>query len=132
MSETQRQITRSEYHADSTVETVRSEKDQIAWILKRRDCREYAISSKGLAAVVGLKATTVRDCIKEIRDERDLPIVSCPNGYYLIDGVDQLERELDRIQGEINTREETREELTKAFNRFMHSKSEHIDSGVEG
>jgi len=116
MSET----TRATHHADSPEPSVRRAKDQLAWILERRDCREYAISSKGLADAVGLKPTTVRDCIKEIRDERNLPIVSCSQGYYCISSVGELERELDRIEAEISTRKETKQELVEAFNHTKY------------
>lgn len=109
--------TRAEHHADSTEPDVRDAKDTIATILRHRTSRDEAISSQGLGDACGLKATTVRDIIKELRRDRDLPIRSCSRGYYLIDCVEQLEDELDRIQSEINTRKETREELVQAFNQ---------------
>lgn len=114
MSET----TRATHHADSTEQKVRTAKDAIAWVMERRRGRGAAISSQGLADAVGLKATTVRDCIKELRRERDLPIVSCSRGYYLLDSNEGLERELDRIAAEIETRKETRAELVAAWNRY--------------
>ena len=107
---------RAETHADSHETKVRQAKQRIAYILQHRDGRNAAISSQGLADAVELKPTTVRDIIKEIRAERNLPIASCSRGYYLISSVDQLEHEIDRIQGEINTREETKQELVQAFN----------------
>jgi biotin operon repressor len=107
--------TRATHHADSADGHVASAKAQIAWLLERRDAREWAISSKGLADAVGLKATTVRDCIKELRRERQLPIVACPNGYYLVTDDDTLQRELDRIADEIETRKQTMAELETAY-----------------
>jgi biotin operon repressor len=88
----------------------------MAAILQHRTGPDEAISSHGLADATGLKPTTVRDCIKELRRDRELPVVSCSHGYYLIDSVDELEREVDRIQSEINTRKETKQELVAAFN----------------
>jgi hypothetical protein len=108
---------RAEHHADSSESRVRDAKAQLAAILRVRDCREWAISSKGLADAVGLKATTVRDCIPEIRREYNLPVVACSRGYYVITDPSQLEHELDRIQSEIQTRRERKQELTAAFNR---------------
>lgn len=117
---------RAEHHADSPESQVRTAKDQIAWLLQRRNSREHAISSKGLAQATGwpnggIKPTTVRDCIKEIRQERKLPIVSCSQGYYLINSAQELEWELERIQEEIATREETKQELAQAFNHTKYS-----------
>lgn len=108
--------TRSEHHADSDKSKVRQAKQRIAWILRRRDNREWAISSKGLADAVGLKATTVRDIIKEIRTEYNVPVIACSDGYYTISDTVELEREIERIQAEINTRKETKTELVQAFN----------------
>lgn len=94
----------------------------MARILEVRDCREWAISSKGLASAVGtIKPTTVRDAIREIRREYDLPVVSCSKGYYTISDPTALERELERIDREIETRMETKRELTRAFNRDRHA-----------
>jgi len=113
--------TRAEYHADSDERDVRAAKRQMAAILRVRDCREWAISSQGLADAVGyITASTVRDCIKEIRREDDLPVVSCSQGYYCLTDPDQLADELARIDDEIATRRETKRELTKAFNRSRY------------
>lgn len=112
--------TRAEHHADSDEPKVRDAKLTIARILRRRTSREDAISSKGLADATDIKATTVRDCIKEIRAERDLPVVSCSRGYYCITSADDLSREIERIEDEIRTREETKRELTRAFNRSRY------------
>jgi len=112
------ETTRATHHADSEESTVKAAKEQIAWILERRDCREWAISSQALADATGtIKPTTVRDAIREIRREHDLPVVSCSQGYYTISDPADLERELDRIDDEIDTRMETKRELTRAFNR---------------
>lgn len=116
--------TRSEHHADSDADEVRTAKDQIAWLLERRDCREWAISSQALADAVGLKATTVRDTIKEIRRERHLPVVSCSRGYYLVNDAAEFQHEIDKINDEIQTREETKQELCAAFNRYRRGGDE--------
>jgi len=122
--------TRAEHHAHTADTNVRSAKRTLAWILDRRDCREWAISSRGLAAATGyyddaagsISPSTVRDAIAEIRREDDLPIVSCSRGYYKITDTDALADELDRIQDEIETRKETKQELAAAFNRDRRGK----------
>ena len=119
--------TRAEHHADNSAATVREAKRMLAAVLRARTAREWAISSRGLADAtgyrdqeqdVGINPSTVRDCIKELRQERDLPIVSCSQGYYLVTDAADLQRELDKIADEIETRKETRRELTAAFNRY--------------
>jgi len=122
-------VSRAEHHADSDVPKVRRAKDRIAWILRRRDCREHAISSKALARATGwkpgepsdgIKPTTVRDCIKEIRAERDLPIESCGRGYYLIGTVSELERYIENRKEEKRTIDETIQEQVQAFNAMRY------------
>jgi len=118
--------TRAEHHAHSPDEQVRTAKDTIAWLLRHRDAREWAISSTALAEATGwrdpgdrgIAPTTVRDAIKELRRDRHLPIVSCSQGYYLVSDAGEFEREISRIDDEIQTREETKVELCAAFNRY--------------
>ena len=116
--------TRAEHHADSSEAAVRTAKDTIAWILARRDCREWAISSAALADATTVKATTVRDIVKELRGERGLPIVSCSRGYYCLTDEAQLADEIERIDDEIQTRRETKQELVAAFNRRKYGGDE--------
>lgn len=119
MSTDDESTTRSTHHAYSTPEDVWDAKRQIAFILKRREGRDAAISSQALADATGqIAATTARDCIKELRREEGLPVVACQDGYYLVRDVSGLERELDRIAGEIETRKETRGELVSSFNQW--------------
>lgn len=103
-------------HADSSAEKINLAKRQIAGILRERRGKQAAISSKGLAAACGLKATTVRDIIPEIRREYELPIASCPGGYYVIEDVRDFERHLEKIDEEIQTRLKHKQELTAAWN----------------
>jgi hypothetical protein len=125
-TDTDRRTTRSEHHAHSPDEQVRTAKDTLAWLLRRRDCREWAISSTALAEATGwrdpgdsgIAPTTVRDAIKELRRDRHLPIVACSQGYYLVTDPGEFQREIDRINDEIQTREETKRELCAAFNRY--------------
>lgn len=124
-------MTRAEYHADSPASEVKRSKRVVARALFRATDRDSAVSSTALARATGwredepnvrdtaVKPTTIRDEIKELRRDEHLPVVSCSQGYYLIDDTDALERELDRIAAEIQTRRETRQELVRAFNRTV-------------
>lgn len=129
MSRAEGIVTRAEHHADSSVAKVKSEKEQIAWILKRRNCKEWSITAKGLARATGWKPdeehngiepTTVRDCIREIRRERNLPIVSYNRGYYLIGNVAELERFIEKKRETISTHEQTIEDQVRAFNSMRY------------
>jgi len=111
---------RAKDHADSDEISIEQAKGELYQTLRHKTDRDDAISSSALAGQVGLKATTVRDLIPAIRREYSLPVVSCSKGYYVIQDTTALERELDRIQDEIETREDTKQELTKAFNRHTH------------
>jgi len=110
--------TRATHHAKSSEPTVQLSKRKLERVLQYHDSRDRAISANELAQMVPIKATTVRDCIHELRSEASLPIVACSQGYYLISDPDELERELDRIEDEIQTREETKRELCAAFNDY--------------
>jgi len=111
---------RAKDHADSDEISIEAAKGELYQTLRHKTNRDDAVSSSALAGMVGLKATTVRDLIPEIRREYTIPIVACSKGYYVIQDTNDLERELDRIQDEIETRKDTRKELAKAFNRHTH------------
>lgn len=117
MAATDSNRSRAKKYADSHEAKVDRDKRKIKQILSAVDDRDDAVSSIELADIVGLEATTVRDLIKEVKQETDMPIVACSTGYYQINSVEQLERELQRIQDEIDTRKQTKRDLTRAFNR---------------
>jgi len=108
---------RAKTYAESDDITIERAKTVIINILGNAESKDEAISSKELAEHVGLKPTTVRDLVKEIKQAGIMPIVACSKGYYQIKTVEQLERELDRIQEEIDTREQSKKDLARAFNR---------------
>lgn len=93
-------------------------KHRIARILSHVTDREHAVSSADLAESVTPSASTVRDLVQQLRREELLPIVACSDGYYLVDDPEDLEYHLERIAEEIETRRETRQQLTKAFNHW--------------
>jgi len=85
--------------------------------LRHTESKADAVSSKDLAELTPVSSSTVRDLVAEVRREYDIPIVSCSKGYYRVTDVDDLERHLERINDEIATRENTKRELTRAWNR---------------
>lgn len=111
---------RAKDHADSDEISIEAAKGELYQTLRHKTTRDDAVSSSALAGMVGLKATTVRDLIPELRQEYSLPVVACSKGYYVIQDTDDLARELERIQDEIETRKDTRKELTKAFNQHTY------------
>lgn len=109
-------MTRSEHHADSPQPKVSDAKHQIAQILEHRTTKQEAISSKGLADATGLKPTTVRDTIPEIRREHGLPIVSTSRGYFCAGSWEDVETVLERMAERRATIELRRRELARAWN----------------
>jgi len=76
-----------------------------------RDLAErYARTGDTVESALMVEREQKEDRLRELkRDKSDIQA-----------DIDRLERELDRIQGEINTRKETREELVAAFNSVKY------------
>lgn len=102
-------------HADSSAEKISLAKRQIAGILRERRGKQAAISSKGLADACGLKPTTVRDLIPEIRREHEVPIASCPGGYYVIASREDFLKHMNRIEETIETKREHQRDLARSW-----------------
>jgi len=85
--------------------------------LRRTHDPTDAVSSTDLAELTPVSASTVRDLVKEVRREYKIPVVACSKGYYRVTDVDDLARQLERINDEIATREQTKRELTAAWNK---------------
>lgn len=79
--------------------------------------RQDGITARTLAEHVPVSESTVRDLVQELREEHRLPVAAGPNGYYHIGDPDDLAEELQRIDDVIQTKRETKENLTAAFNR---------------
>jgi predicted TIM-barrel enzyme len=111
--------TRSEHHADSTATQVRASRRHVHRALEAGHVgRERAISGTELAEFVPVKYTTVRDCIAELRDDPDgPPIGNCSDGYYIIDSREELDRYVQSVKDEIQTKRDRLEANTQAFNR---------------
>ena len=89
---------------------------QLAQMLNGR-AYEDRVSASDLAEHVPVAASTVRDLVKEIRRERGIAVYSKGSGYWHIQEPDELSDAIEAINDEINTRQETKRQLTKAFNR---------------
>lgn len=104
-------------HTDSPQSDIITAKHRIKEVLERRAGEDDAeVTSPMLARQVPVSQSTVRDIIQQLIDD-GLPIVSGPTGYRLIDSKAELHREIGRIEAEIQTREESKRRLAKAFNQ---------------
>lgn len=116
MSADQPPATRAEYHADSDGQAVRSARETVQWLLEDHAAgRANAISSRAIADWVGLRPTTVRDLIAELRDEGVLPIGSCPGGYYRIASAGEFREVMEGIESEIATKQDRQSAIAAAF-----------------
>jgi glycosyltransferase involved in cell wall biosynthesis len=88
----------------------------LAQLLNGRDYDDR-LSASALAEHVPVAASTVRDLVKEIRRERGIAVYSKGSGYWHIQDPDELAEAIDAINDEIETRQETKQQLTRAFNR---------------
>jgi transposase len=79
--------------------------------------RDEGITARELAKTVPVSESTVRELAQELREEHRLPVAAGPNGYYHIGDPDELADELQRIEDVIQTKRETKQNLTAAFNR---------------
>jgi len=61
--------------------------------------------------------STVADLIQEVRTDYGIPVYSFNNGCYKLSKVKDLERAIEQMNGVINRKEQTKRELTKAFNQ---------------
>ena len=73
------------------------------------------ISAKDLAAHTTVSASTVRDIVRELQEEFNVPVASL-GGYFVIETHDELERVLDAKRQEIATRRQRMQSITAAFN----------------
>lgn len=92
-------------------------KMKLARMLKGRHYKDR-ISAKELAKHVPVSKSTVRDLIGELRREHKVPVYSRGSGYYEIQSADELQDALDLIDEKIQTKKQTKFELTASFNRL--------------
>lgn len=104
---------RLESYTDSDKSDHQIAKEIIANRLRRAD---EGISGSDLAADVPVSRSTVYDLIQELRRQHNMPVYSFLDGYRLITSVDEFERALASINQEIETRQQTKQELGAAWN----------------
>lgn len=76
--------------------------------------RENAMSGKELAAQTPVSSSTIRDLIGELRREEHIPVYSLGQGYFVIRTSEEFEACINRIDDEIETRQETKRQLYNA------------------
>ena len=103
-------------YADSDKAHIENAKRSVATIVANAKGKENAVSSKELGKRVGLKPTTVRDLIPEIRREMNVPIASSNRGYYRIVDHSEFVEIMERIEDTIQTKRDHQSELAAAWN----------------
>jgi len=88
-------------------------KERIANQLRHAD---DGLSGTALAADVPVSRSTVYDLIQELRRDHAMPVYSFSDGYRLITTVEEFEEALASINQEIETRQQTKQELGQAWN----------------
>lgn len=78
--------------------------------------RENAVASKTLAEGLPVSASTVRDLVREVRQEFGVPIGSA-NGYFIIEDLDEMERQIERQLEQAETAKQTARDITAAWNQ---------------
>jgi len=82
--------------------------------------RDYdaRLSAKELAAMsAAVSASTIRDLVAEVRRDYDLAVYSRGSGYWHLTDADEFEDAVKRIDDQIETKERTKRELARAYNR---------------
>lgn len=90
-------------------------KAQLRRDLSRTDS-DNTLTGKELAERVPVSVSTVRDLIQELRRD-GLPVWSEGRGYYVIQSAAELDRAIESIREEIDTKEQTMQELCAGFNQ---------------
>lgn len=84
------------------------------------DARGYdnRVSAKDLAAQTTVSASTVRDIVRELQREFDVPVASLGNGYFIIQSGDELDRVVESYREEIATKQTRLQRIVGAYNRM--------------
>jgi hypothetical protein len=86
-------------------------------VLVNRDY-DARLSAKELAAMsAAVSASTIRDLVAEVRRDYDLAVYSRGSGYWHLTDADEFEDAVKRIDDQIETKERTKRELARAYNR---------------
>jgi len=85
-------------------------------LLQRARGYDNRISAKALAEHTTVSASTVRDIVRELQEEFNVPVASLGNGYFVIQTGDELDRVIESYQQEIATKRERMQSITAAYN----------------
>ena len=109
-----------DYYTDSDATDHEKAKLWLAQRLRQTNA-ENRVSGRELAQDMpkefGVSVSTVRDLIQEVRTDYGIPVYSFGRGYYKISDVDDLERAIEQMNGTIEKKQRTKQELTQAFNQ---------------
>jgi DNA-binding transcriptional regulator YhcF (GntR family) len=86
------------------------------------ECRGYEnrLSASDLATGTDIKPTTVRDVVGELKQEFSIPVANVGSGYWIVETGDELERAVENLRGEIETRQERLETLVANYNQHKY------------
>lgn len=110
-------------HADSDAPTIERAKIHAYRILSNHHGKDDAITCETLAHNVtrklgpeeAISQSSIRDIIPEIREDYNLPISSCGNGYFVIQSEQEFREIMTRIEETIQTKKERQKELARAW-----------------
>lgn len=95
--------------------------DELQAIISQHVGKDNAITSGELASACGVADSEAnpktREAVKILIRERDVPIGSCSQGYYLMDCRAELEENLEGLRGRIAGIEERMQIMVRAYNR---------------
>lgn len=89
-------------------------------LLKNARGYDNRVSAKELAEFTEINYSTVRDVIGELREEFSVPIGNVGSGYFVIETGDELDRVVENLRGEIETRQERLQTLVENYNAHKY------------
>jgi biotin operon repressor len=106
----------SSYHGYADSDRWNIEESKLKLINALPEGRENALSGKDIAQSVPQSYSTVRDMLPELRSQYGIPVGACSDGYYIVTSPDELERQIERYDSQIETAQTRKQELVEAFN----------------
>jgi len=82
--------------------------------------RENAIPGGDIADKIPQKPTTLYDMIPELRSQYGIPVGSCSKGYFIVTDPDELQKQIDRYDSQIQTAQKRKRELVEAYNKVKY------------
>jgi len=99
-------------------------KDKIIKIIKARPGKRNSITAENIAWQIGIEDfggltnPKTRSMIRKIIDDYELPIGSCPQGYYLMESRSELKENIRGVQGRINSMRQRQINMEECFNSY--------------